>query len=344
MGGAKRVLGLADVFAGAGATVRELRLRADVPATAGSLLRTNVASVVSWRVVPESLSWSPKAACDALESMSPDVVICSTARSFHPDFAERWPVVIDFIDRLSDSYRDRAAVNHGPKAVGFRALGARMARFEERSADLSVSRVAAGWADASDLGADWVPITTSAVDACAEWAGAEPDHDAVFFGNLSYAPNVEAVQRLSRIWPMVQSEIPTARLLLAGARPTDEVRTLATQGGWELQADFDRVEDVLSSARVALAPLTYASGMQTKVLEAAMFGVPQVISPAAFAGLDPAFPVDVARDDAHFVERVVRLLRSEEIRSVQGVRTRNHVLREYTSGRWVPWAESLLRR
>jgi hypothetical protein len=344
MGGARRVAGLRAVLEAGGCDVAELGLRREVPATARSVLGADLWTVLRGAAVPETLAWSVPGAIAALERRSPDLVICSTARTFHPAMAQRWPVLVDFIDQLSVSYRDRAAVHHGARRWGLRLLARRMGRFERTGAGDAVGRLAAGWGDAAMLGATWVPITVPPVEPVAEWAGGAPTFDAVFVGNLSYEPNVEAVLRLRTVWPLVQREHPGARLLVAGAHPTAAVRRAAAEHGWSLQPDFDDLATVLASARVAIAPLAHASGIQTKVLEAAAHGLPQVVSPAAFAGLDPEFPVDVAGSDVEFAGRVAALLGAPSWRADLGRRGRAHVTGLYGRDHWVPWVASLLGR
>ena len=345
MGGLLRVAGLSDVFRAAGAEVHELALRTDVPATSTSALRSRPGALLSGCAVPESLAWSLPGALAALTQIEPDLVVCSTARSFHPAFAERWPVVVDFVDRLSDNYRDRAGVSSGLHAAGFRFLSATTARFEERSRDLPVDRLAAGWADADALDAEWVPITLGwPTPTAADRPAPDPVFDALFLGNLSYAPNVEAVERLGRIWPLVRRVRPDAHLLVAGARPGDAIRQLAADQGWELWADFDRLDDVLSAARIAVAPLVHASGIQTKVLEAAAHGLAQVVSPVAAGGLDPEFPVEVADSDEAFAAAILSLVADDAGRRALAIRASDHIEAAYRPERWVDWARSVLPR
>jgi glycosyltransferase involved in cell wall biosynthesis len=168
--------------------------------------------------------------------------------------------------------------------------------------------------------------------------------DAVFVGNLSYPPNIEAIDRLSLIWPEVTRRRHGSQLVLAGARPTDAVRRQALRHGWGLYADFEDVLDVLGSTRLALAPLTHASGIQTKVLEAAAHGVAQVVSPAAAAGLDPEFPLEVASTDEEFAARIVELLDDHDARRAAGAAARAHIATRYATESWVPWARAELDR
>ena len=78
--------------------------------------------------------------------------------------------------------------------------------------------------------------------------------------------------------------------IVAATSPPERVRALCATHGWELVPDYPSLDTLLAGARVAVAPLTHTAGIQNKVLDAAIHGMPQVATPAALAGFDPAFP------------------------------------------------------
>ncbi len=249
-------------------------------------------------------------------------------------------MVLDYVDRLSDSYRDRALIRgRSAPALGFRVLAALAARFEARPVPEDMIGIAAGWADARSLGLEWVPITRRLPPEREDRA---PTHDVVFVGKLSYEPNVEAIERLARIWPSIERRRPATTMLLAGARPTPQVLDLADRLGWSVQIDFPDLGDLMARVRLAAVPLVHASGIQTKVLDAAMYGVPQVMSPIAAEGLGPDFPAVVADDDVRFADGIVELLDDPGRLLDLGRRSRQHFADTYTPGRWVSWAEQAL--
>ena len=169
-----------------------------------------------------------------------------------------------------------------------------------------------------------------------------PTHDVVFVGKLSYEPNVEAIERLARMWPIIERRRPSTTMLLAGARPTPQVLEVAERLGWTVEIDFPDLGELMGRVRVAAVPLVHASGIQTKVLDAAMYGVAQVMSPVAAEGLGPDFPTVVADGDERFVDAIVELLDDPPRLLDLGRRSRDHFAETYTPGRWVGWAERTL--
>jgi len=336
MGEARRVASWVSIFEAAGAEATVISLfgvhRTRRP--------SGVGPVMTGGAVPETLVWSTESVNRALAGMDADVVVCLTARAFHPSLVNgKRMVVLDFVDRLSSSYRDRARIT-GPwgRRLLFHGLAATSRRFERRGPPAAVRTVAAGWDDARCLGADWVPIVVGPPPATRSDG---PDCDVLFFGNLAYPPNVAAVERLARLWPSVLRQRPGTTARIAGANATPGTQKLAVDLGWDLVADFPDVSDLCAGVRLGVVPLQHTAGIQIKVLEAAALGLAQVVSPASVRGMRPGFPVTVADTDSQMVSAVVDLLDDPERRSREGTAAQGHMARHYTAAAWSAWPSTL---
>jgi len=339
LGALRRVRSMREVFEAAGAVVVEVPLQLECPVRPGDLLRVDLARLVRADIVPETFAWSRASVLARLDTIDPALVVCNTARAFHPDLARDRPVVLDLVDRLSVSYHDRARVpGGGVRRAVYRVLAPLARRFEQRPRPAGVTTVAAGWEDAAALNATWVPNTVR----IAELPDRPVTDDVVFFGNLSYPPNVEAVEVISRFWPRLTARRPGTSLLLAGAHPSTRVVALARRHGWRVWADFPDLAAMLAGVRLAIAPLEHASGIQSKVIEAAAHGLAQVLSPAALAGLAPGFPAPVASDEQSWVEAITGLLEDPGRRAELASAARAHVATTYSVDRWAGWAAETL--
>jgi glycosyltransferase involved in cell wall biosynthesis len=315
-----------------------IRLTEEHPAGATGAA-ASLAAVLRGRAVPETMAWHAGSVRERLLALHCDAIICVSARAYHPALLGSAPaVVLDYVDALSRSYGDRARLAETLRArAAYTALARAHRRFERRSI-AEVRRVAAGHADAERLGAGWVPIvasTSTPVDAA-------PDVDVVFVGTLRYPPNVAAIRRLARLWPEVQRRRPGTTAMVAGAAPVAEVVALCSSRGWTLLADFGDASAVYGRARVAVAPLDHTAGIQIKVLDAAVLGVPQVVSPAALEGLAPGFPVCVAATDGEFVAALLALLDDETRRLEVAAAAARHVSGGYTAAVWAPVVAELV--
>lgn len=344
-GGRRRVASLTEIFTAAGADVVPVALLEDHRATARDLLRPGFVALLRATAVPEALAWSRRSVQDRLEAVRPDLVVCCTARAYHPELADGpWHLVLDYVDRLSDSYQDRARIiGASARSVVFKILARTARRFERRPLPPGSSAVAAGWDDARSLGCEWLPITIEATDHPVD-GGREPRYDVLFLGKLSYPPNVEAIERLGTVWPAVLDARPGTTLLLAGAAPERAVLALAARSGWTVEADFDDLAEIMAAARLSTSPLEHASGIQIKVLDAATHGVAQVIGPTVAKGFAPGMPAEVVDDDAQLVEALVRLLDDPSRREALAAEALAHVRAEYSVERWSPWATEVLGR
>ncbi|MDA8149174.1 MAG: glycosyltransferase [Actinomycetota bacterium] len=262
----------------------------------------------------ESLAWSGPALRRRLDVIAPDGVVVISLRAFDPTaLPGGLPVVLDYVDRLSESYGQRALIERRRLyRAGWHVLARTMARAESAARVVAAPTVAAGYRDAAALGAAWFPITLPA-----DQVGEEPPQpaegdspvDVLFTGTLDYGPNVAAIRELaSSIWPEVVRLRPGSSLCVAGRRPTREVRDLVRAMGAELVPDFAGFGRLVARATLSIAPLPFATGMQIKVLEAAAAGRPQVISPAAAAGFAPGLPVRIAEVGRPFAHQIVALL------------------------------------
>lgn len=297
--------------------------------------------VVSGAAVPESMAWRWDGLRRQVEALRPHAVIAVTARVYHPALQTlAATVVLDFVDQLSSSYSDRAAIVRGApvRARGFQLLAAAHRRFEQHRPTVAV---AAGWRDAERLGSgvEWVPIVLEPEPAIAP--SPAPDSDVLFFGNLAYPPNVAGVRNLARLWGRFPGRGPT--VTIAGASPTPEVVAIVKQMGWRLEANFPALRALCSRSKIAVVPLAHAAGIQIKVLQAAMLGLPQVLTAEAASGLDPLFPCARAQSDDEVVAEVSRLLDHSAEASALGEAARGHMLGLYSPAAWTDWAHARLQ-
>jgi hypothetical protein len=340
MGEQRRVASWTEMFNATGSEVVTVSLLAQHPAPRVLPRPADLRRVWEGRVVPEVLAWSPRSVRALLERVHPRLVVCVSARAYHPALAGCAGVtVLDFVDSLARSYGDRGVLSRGWRRRGFAALSTAHRRFEAGPPLPRVRRVAAGWRDAADLGAEWVPILAPAL---ARVPAGAARFDLAFFGNLCYPPNVAAVRRLSRLWPALQRRRPGTSALIAGATPSPEVWRLAARHGWELIPDFTDLRATCALARLAVAPLDHTAGIQIKVLEAAALGIAQVVTPEALEGMAPGFPATVAPDDGSLIEGVCRLLDDSALRTARADAAWTHVRDEYSIERWRHWALSAI--
>jgi sugar transferase (PEP-CTERM/EpsH1 system associated) len=225
------------------------------------------------------------------------------------------PVVLDLIDALSANLARRASQERGPLAPVAAWEATRLARFERELIERTARSLVVSAAERDALGGGpRIAVVPNGVDtdAFAYHDGPRPPGRLLFFGNLGYFPNIDAVRWLvSDIFPRVRAAVPEAELRLVGARPARAVRALARAPGISLAAEVPAMAPEVAAATVALVPMRAGTGLQNKVLEAMAAGTPVVATPPAIAALDvrPGEHLLVGEDAAAVAAATVALLR-----------------------------------
>ena len=157
-------------------------------------------------------------------------------------------------------------------------------------------------------------------------------YDLVFVGNMGYHPNIVAARFLVRaVMPLVWEVAPGVRLLIAGARPSAEVRSLAGERvsvpGW--MAD---IRDAYAAGKVFVAPLFSGSGQQNKILEALAMGLPCITTPLVnnAIGAHPEREVLLADSAAGFASQILRLMHDTELAHALGAGGREMVCKNFS--------------
>ncbi|WP_219059801.1 glycosyltransferase [Pseudomonas sp. UMAB-08] len=100
-------------------------------------------------------------------------------------------------------------------------------------------------------------------------------------GNFRHAPNWDAVLWMKNtIWPLIRQQLPSAQLHIYGAYTPPKATALhnAAQGFHVMNWAEDALE-VMSGARVCLAPLRFGAGIKGKIVDAMLCGTPNVTTP-----------------------------------------------------------------
>ena len=256
------------------------------------------------------------------------IVVFSSGMAQFADHARQARRIIDFVDIDSDKWAQYAASKSGPASWLYRRESRALLRYERKlagewDASLFVSKAEA------DLFRKLAPesgtrigffnngVDTDYFSPCHTFPSPYQDKDQdkelgiVFTGAMDYWPNVDAVQWFAReIFPSVLRAHPDARFHIVGSRPAPEVRALAALPGINVTGAVPDVRPYIAHARVAIAPLRIARGIQNKVLEAMAMAKPIVVSAQALEGIDatPGSELLLAEDAARFAQAVSQLL------------------------------------
>jgi sugar transferase (PEP-CTERM/EpsH1 system associated) len=279
------------------------------------------------------------------------VLVFSAAMGQFVPVASGLHSVVDFVDVDSDKWTQYAASKPWPLSWLYRREGRTLLAWERKLAARSDAALFVSEAEARHF-AQLAPESAARVS----WFNNGVDTDyfspardypnpypavslpLVFTGAMDYWPNVDAVVWFAqRIFPALRARYANAELVIVGGRPAQAVRDLARLPGVTVTGRVDDVRPWLRHARLAVAPLRIARGVQNKVLEAMAMALPVVASPHALEGIQAHAGQDVLMADGaqHFIAVIGALLDGQH--PDIGAAARNAMLGHYA------WDDNLRR-
>lgn len=153
------------------------------------------------------------------------------------------------------------------------------------------------------------------------------EYDLVFCGNLSYAPNIKAVQFI------VHELMPSLRdcsCLIVGAEMDASLKALARKNV-TISGFVPDIRKAYRSAKILIVPIFSGSGVQNKALEGMALGIPTIVTSFVNKGLDAVVGEEVLVADSKemFISRVKSLLSHPETSASLSVMGRSFVERNF---------------
>ncbi len=162
----------------------------------------------------------------------------------------------------------------------------------------------------------------------------------VFFGLLSYAPNVDGVIHFIRdIWPRIAEAHPEARCKIVGGQPPSSLLALAGPRV-ELTGFVEDLRPHLAAAAAVVAPLRLGGGTRLKIVEAMAMGKAIVSTTLGAEGIEAIPGRDLLIEDQPkaFADAVNRLLGDPELAARIGQSARSLAVERYS---WAGAARAL---
>lgn len=141
--------------------------------------------------------------------------------------------------------------------------------------------------------------------------------DFVSIGNFLHKPNWDAVLNLKQnIWPLIRKELPQVQLHIYGAYPGQKVQQLhKPDEGFLVHGRAASAQEVISKARILLAPLRYGAGLKGKFIDAMHSGTPFLTTSIGGEGMiSGAFRSQIIHDDPETFAREATKLYSDSQR------------------------------
>jgi len=160
----------------------------------------------------------------------------------------------------------------------------------------------------------------------------------VFTGAMNYWANVEAVcWFVKESLPRIREVLPQAHFYIVGSNPTSEVEHLSKNDGVTVAGTVRDIRPYIRFARVVVAPIRIARGVQNKVLEGMAMARPVVVTPMALEGIElcEGYQPLVAHNASDFAYLCLHILQEQKY-AIPQLSARDLILQKYN------WEENLL--
>jgi len=266
------------------------------------------------------------------------VLVFSSAMAQYVTAAHQTRRIIDFVDIDSDKWLQYATKKSWPMSWLYSREGRSLLNYErqvarEFDASLFVSQAEADLfkrlapESAHKTGFFNNGVDTDYFSPAHDYPNPYPEGKAVivFTGAMDYWPNIDAVQWFAKeCMPGVLAKNPEARFYIVGSRPAPQVQALAELAGVSVTGSVADIRPYLAHARIAVAPLRIARGIQNKVLEAMAMAKPVLVSPQALEGIhaEPGRELMLAESAGQFSDTVSALLAQPDAKLGPNARAR----------------------
>lgn len=138
----------------------------------------------------------------------------------------------------------------------------------------------------------YIPFLLEEIDINVKLKSFEQREHFISIGNFLHEPNWNAVLYLKEnIWPLIRKQLPSAEMQVYGAYPSQKVEQLHNaKEGFLIKGRAEDAKEVMSNAKVCLAPLRFGAGLKGKLIEAMQCGTPSVTTKIGAEGMHNHLP------------------------------------------------------
>lgn len=156
------------------------------------------------------------------------------------------------------------------------------------------------------------PLAANLIDY--EYKETEEFKDSILFVGSGAVPNTDGINWfIDNVWDKIITANPNAKLFIAG-NVCSKVNNL--KSGIKLLGLVDSLDELYKKATIAISPLFLGSGLKIKLIEAAGYKKPMVVTSVTLQGVKEEFENSILlADDAElFAKHCVDLLKDEKLR------------------------------
>lgn len=140
------------------------------------------------------------------------------------------------------------------------------------------------------------------------------DQYILMTGSYWYGPNVEgAIWFLNEVWSKIQGKIEGMGLVIAGAKPNQDLRRTVEKNSSCILIDSpEDISPYFLGASMYIAPIFDGAGMKVKVAEALSYGLTLIGTKHALIGYEDAMDVCIRADNAEeYIREILQMMQKD---------------------------------
>jgi len=273
-----------------------------------------------------------------LHQLKPDHIYCQLIRAaeYVKDY-HYCSKTLDYMDAFSAGVERRTEKVPFYKKWIFKSEAARLKRYERKIFDYFEHKTIISEQDRELIihpnRKEIVCIPNGIDSSFLNYPEGQRTYDLVFIGNMSYPPNIEAVDYLSELLV----SLPEITCLIAGANPNPTVKKICAQNTqMEMRGWVKDIRSAYCEGKIFVAPMMIGTGMQNKLLEAMALGIPCITTSLANNAIKAEHmnSIIVADSKEAFIRSIHLLLNNQELYQLISVNAKAFVQQTYS------WEES----
>ena len=136
----------------------------------------------------------------------------------------------------------------------------------------------------------------------------------IFTGNMSYAPNKDAVMLLLyEILPLVKKEIPDIKVYIVGMNADKEFKDINMKNVI-IKGYVKDIREWINKAEIFVSPLRFGSGIKNKVLEAMAMEKVVIGTDISFEGIDGEnVYIKSSKNPKDFANKIIEVLKNKPV-------------------------------
>ena len=271
-----------------------------------------------------------------IAEIKPDYIFCQLIRTaMYVKNNHTTAKVLDYMDSLSKGMERRIKISNIFMKPFVIMEFQRLKRFENLAFEFFNKHIMISENDRKEIAhnkKDEIEIIGNGIDTnYFQKIETEIKYELIFIGNLSYLPNIEAANFISKeILPKLLEKLPKIKILIAGSNPSNRVIKLANKN-IEVQGWVEDIRKSYSSGKIFFAPMTIGSGLQNKLLEAMSIGIPCITSELSNRSLKALDKKNILIGNSvnEYINHIISLLNDEKKRKIIGESGRKYVIENY---------------